>query len=458
MKRYIFEAVEKMKYKTVFSMPGHKSKDIFDFDYKSDITEVIGTDNLLNPEGCILESEREVARVYGVKDSFYMVNGSTGALHVAIAVATEPGDEILIARNCHKSVYNAMVLNDLIPKYIHLNYNKKFNLITGISIEELEEKLKNNNIKAVVLTSPNFFGICLNLKEIAEVVHRYGATLIVDEAHGSHIYFSEKSEYSAVNYADLIVHSTHKTLPSFTQSAILHLNTDKFTRDDVLKQINLYLTTSPSYLLTQSSEFGVYYMHKFGRDILKRNEKFITALKEDLQGKVIFFDGDSEDKSFSYYDPTKILFRIPSLTGFDIVKSLFLRYNIRLEMGDLDYALALSSVCDDEEDFNKLKNALMELSKGADFTENNFNYINEIEPEIVYSPREAFLKKSVNVKLEDSIGKISTAIVAAYPPGVPIVSFGERITEGIVEDIEKYIKCGIDVIGIHEGRIEILEQ
>lgn len=457
MKRYIYEAVESMKEKDVFSMPGHKSKDVFDFDYKNDITEVVSTDNLLDPSGCILQSEKEVAKTYNVLDSFYMVNGSTGALHIAISTATKPGDGILLQRNCHKSVYNALVLNDLKPYYINPNYNKKYNLLTGIDTELLEEKLRENrDIKAVVLTSPNYFGMCLNLEEISKVTKKYNVSLIVDEAHGAHLNFTDKKNYSATNYADFIVHSTHKTIPSLTQSSILHLNSDKFTREDVLKRMNLYLTTSPSYLLMQSSEFGVYYMEKFGKDLLKRNEEYISSLKKNLNGKVEFFNGDDEDKTFSYYDPTKILFRIESLTGFDIVKSLFLRYNIRLEMGDLDYGLALSTVCDEERDFKNLENALRDLSNISKGPKRGFNFVKSIEPEIIYTPRETFFKKSKFIKLEDSVGCVSSSIIAAYPPGVPIVSFGEKITKNIVENINEYINSDIEVIGINRGRIEVV--
>ncbi|MBP2024888.1 aminotransferase class I/II-fold pyridoxal phosphate-dependent enzyme [Peptoniphilus stercorisuis] len=457
MKRYIYKSVENMKDKTVFSMPGHKSKDVFDFDYKFDITEVMGVDNLLDPQACILDSEKEVAKIFGVKESFYMVNGSTGALHIAIATATKPGDEILIQRNSHKSIYNALVINDLKPHYINANYNEKFNLFTGINTDELDKKLsENKNIKVVVLTSPNYFGICLNLKEISKVIKKHNGILIVDEAHGSHINFTDKREYSAVNYADFIVHSTHKTMPSLTQSAILHLNSDKFTREDVLKRINLLLTTSPSYLLTQSSEFGVDYMQKYGSDILKRNEEYIFDLKESLKNKIDFFNGDDNDDSFSYYDPTKILFRIPSLSGFEIVKSLFLRYNIRLEMGDLYYGLALSTICDEKSDFEKLKEALEDISKISSKEEIKINRINIIEPEIVYSPRDAFYMNSESVDLNMSQGRVSSSIIAAYPPGVPIVSFGERITKDIINEINIYLKSGIEVIGIDRGRVEVI--
>lgn len=456
MRRFIFEKINEMKDKKVFSMPGHKSKDVFDFDYKYDVTEIMDTDNLLDPSGCILESERAVADVFGVKDSFYIVNGSTAALYTAISTATEPGDRILIMRSCHKSVYNAMVLNDLVPEYIMPEYDKKSSLITGIDIDELEGKLRDNNIKAVVLTSPSYYGIILDLRKISEVVHRYGAYLIVDEAHGTHFVFSDLKEYSAVNYADFIVHSTHKTTPSFTQSAILHINTGDFTREDVLRYCNLYLSTSPSYLLMQSSEFAIDFMDKNGVNLLSRNNKYIDAMKERLCGKVEFFEEDLDDGSYVKYDPTKILFKIRGMSGFEIVKKLYLGYNIRLEMGDLKYALALSTVCDEFTDFKALEDALLEIACEKTEEEKEV-FLNEIVPDIVYTPRQAYYMRREFVGLDEASGRVAAGIVAAYPPGIPILASGERISSEIIFNIKMYLNAGIEVVGVENGRIEVIK-
>lgn len=446
-----------MKDKLVFSMPGHKSKKVFDFDYTNDITETIGTDNLLNPHECILESQKEVSRVYGVLRSYYIANGSTSANHIALGVVTKPGDHVLVQRNCHKSVYNGMVINDLIPKYINANYNKKYNLITGIDPEDIRAAFEDDPlIRAVVVVSPNFFGVCLKLKEISEIVHEYGAYLIVDEAHAPHLAFSEISEYSAVNCgADLIIHSTHKTVPSLTQSAILHVNSDDISHRKVIERMNLTVSTSPSYLLTQSSEFAVDYMDRFGRENLRANSKSIEDMKKNLEGKVVFFNGDDEDNTFKVVDNTKILFSIGGMTGFDIVKNLFVRYNIRLEMGDLYYALALSSAVDEPKDFEKLENALKELAS-EQIEKRDFSGIKLIEPKIMMNPRESYYSDREIVEFKDSVGRISASIVAAYPPGIPIVSFGEIITKEIVDEVLNYQKSGIEVVGIFDNKVEVV--
>ncbi|SHH31100.1 lysine decarboxylase [Anaerosphaera aminiphila DSM 21120] len=458
MKRYIFDEVEKMKDKLVFSTPGHKSKDYFDFNYKNDVTETINTDNLLNPDGCILKSQEAVASVFGVKSSHYIVNGSTSALQIAMGLVTKPGDKVLMQRNCHKSIYNGLIINSLTPEYVSAVYNREYNLITGIDPGEIEKKLKENpNIKTVILVSPNYFGVCLRLREIADIVHRYGGYLIVDEAHGTHLQFSKAREYSAVNCgADIVVHSTHKTIPSLTQSSLLHINTDRIDSKRVIKTINLLSTTSPSYLILQSSEFGIEYMNRCGLDRLSLNEKYIEDMKEELKGKVNFLKSDLKDETIAHIDPSKILFRIDGYSGFDIVEKLFLSYNIRLEMGDLYYALALSTVADEKEDFLKLQEALEDLSRDKFCSSMNFKSVKEIKPTIKLEPREAFYRDSKEVELEQSVGKIAACIVAAYPPGIPIVSFGELITEQVVREIKDYINSGIEVIGVSNNRLEVV--
>ncbi|MGO3751896.1 MAG: aminotransferase class I/II-fold pyridoxal phosphate-dependent enzyme [Peptoniphilaceae bacterium] len=456
MKRYIYDELNKIKKQVSFSMPGHKSKNIFDFDLTSDLTETITTDNLLNPDGIIKKSQEEVAKIYGVKKSFYVPNGSTSALHIALSIVTKPGDRVLMQRNSHLSIYNALVLCDLNPSYIYANYNEDYNLITGIEPKDLERELSlNKNIKAVVLVSPNYFGICLKLKEISEIVHSYGAYLIVDEAHGTHLNFTRYKEYSAINYADIIVHSTHKTTPSLTQSALLHINTDKIETKEVLKYMKLFLSTSPSYILMQSSEFSIDYMEKRAYDLFEKNLDYINKLKKNLKN-VKFFTGDRKDTSIGCVDLSKILFSIKGRSGFEIVKNLFLRYNIRLEMGDLYYALAISSIINDEEDFNKLRLALGKLSD-ENLEEKEGIPIKLNKAKIKLKPREAFYRDKYEVSIDNSINKISASLVSAYPPGIPLLVPGELIEENIIKEIKAYIESGIEVVGIYDNKIEVVK-
>lgn len=174
-------------------------------------------DNLLEPRGIIKESQELAAKAFGAKATYYAVNGSTGSNYIAMATITKPGDKVLVQRNCHKSIYNGMILNRLNPIYLYPNYNEEYHVLTGLNPDDIERAIQENpDIKAVIITTPNYYGVCSDIEEIVRIVHKYDKILMVDEAHGSHMVFSDKSPISAIEAgADIVIHSTHKTLPSF---------------------------------------------------------------------------------------------------------------------------------------------------------------------------------------------------------------------------------------------------
>ena len=186
-------------------------------------------DNLLDPRGIIKESQDLAARVYGSKATYYSVNGSTGSNYIAMAAITKPGDKVLVQRDSHKSIYNGLVLNRLEPIYIYPNYSEEHHLLTGLDPELIEKSIQDNpDVKAVIITNPNYYGVCSNLEEIVRVVHKYDKVLMVDEAHGSHLVFSDKLPLSAIEAgADIVIHSTHKTLASLTQTSMIHICSDR---------------------------------------------------------------------------------------------------------------------------------------------------------------------------------------------------------------------------------------
>lgn len=447
MKRYIYEALKSLRGQTAFSMPGHKSKDIYDFDFRDDITEVVGADNLMEPEECILKSEEEIAKVYGVKRSYFITEGSTMALKIAIALLTKSKDTILVQRNSHKSIYNSAVQFDLNLEYISPKFDVEKQLLLGIETEELDKKLnENKSIKVVVLTSPNYYGMILNLKELSEVVHKHGCKLIVDEAHGGHLIFSRQSELSAVRYADVVVHSTHKTLPSLTGSSMLHINCE-IEHGRVLKMMSLLMSSSPSYLSMLSSEFGIAYLENTGG--FEKIEREVYNFKEHLREVVEFLE--IKDNSIADMDILKLAFRTRGNSGLNVVNELALRYNIRLEMGDLYYALCILSVVDETEDFKNLENALKEISVGEyDYIDRDYK---EITPKIVLSPKKAFESESEMVDIEEAVGRVSSSMVMLYPPGVPIVAYGEEFTEEVVRELKRYPKLS----GVVENKVEVVK-
>ena len=450
MKRPLSNKIDEVKNKISFGMPGHKGKEFFDLDVKRDLTEIYGTDNLLNPSGVIEDLHREISKLFGSKESFVITNGSTGALHIAMAMATRPGDKVLIQRNTHKSIYNGLLLNDLDPIYLNTIYDKSRAMYFGIDLDELREKIERNNIAACVLVSPNYFGGILRLREIIEILHEKDIPVIVDEAHGAHLYFSDLKKYSAIDAgADLVINSTHKMIPSLTQASLIHRGTDRFSHEDLLKYVNIYNTTSPSYLVMLSIEAGLDYMDREGRSELIERCKDIEGLKDAIK-----YDLDLSHDSIVANDPMKFLFRIPGMTGEEVVEDFIINKDIRLEMGDLYYALGIISPINTREEIEKLKEAILSYEDGL------YKKIIPQEfpiPEKKLLPREAFLSHGERISYKDARGRISKEIIGAYPPGVPLVSFGEVISEEIINKIDEFLAEGIEVIGLLEDEIEVVK-
>ena len=450
MKRPLSNKIDEVKNKISFGMPGHKGKEFFDLDVKRDLTEIYGTDNLLNPSGVIEDLHREISKLFGSKESFVITNGSTGALHIAMAMATRPGDKVLIQRNTHKSIYNGLLLNDLDPIYLNTIYDKSRAMYFGIDLDELREKIEGNNIAACVLVSPNYFGGILRLREIIEILHEKDIPVIVDEAHGAHLYFSDLKKYSAIDAgADLVINSTHKMIPSLTQASLIHRGTDRFSHEDLLKYVNIYNTTSPSYLVMLSIEAGLDYMDREGRSELIERCKDIEGLKDAIK-----YDLDLSHDSIVANDPMKFLFRIPGMTGEEVVEDFIINKDIRLEMGDLYYALGIISPINTREEIEKLKEAILSYEDGL------YKKIIPQEfpiPEKKLLPREAFLSHGERISYKDARGRISKEIIGAYPPGVPLVSFGEVISEEIINKIDEFLAEGIEVIGLLEDEIEVVK-
>ncbi|KUK07839.1 MAG: Arginine/lysine/ornithine decarboxylase, partial [Caldanaerobacter subterraneus] len=262
--------MEYVKKETVpFHMPGHKQGRVLPKEYienlaKIDLTEVPGLDNLHNPDGPILEAEKLAAKAFGSKQAFFLVNGSTAGIYAAMYAVLNPTDKVLVMRNSHKSVYNGVVLTQSIPVYLLPEIDYENGIAMGIDVEKLEEVLqKERDVKAVVVTHPNYYGFCSDIEKIVDIVHKYGKILIVDEAHGAHFPFSNNLPKSSIKAgADIVVQSLHKTLTSFTQTSILHLNSDRVDVDRLKYSLSLFQSTSPSYILMSSIDMAREYMEK----------------------------------------------------------------------------------------------------------------------------------------------------------------------------------------------------
>lgn len=471
MKTPVFDALNKLmeENSVFFHMPGHKGKNTLinwgDYIPFIDTTETEGMDNLLDPRGIIQESQELAAKVFGAKYTQYAVNGSTGSIYIALATITKPGDKILVQRNCHKAVYNAMILNRLNPVYMYPNYNEEYHVMTGLDPKEIDEILsEDDEIKVVVITYPNYYGVCSDLETIANIVHKHNRILMVDEAHGPHMTFSERLPKSALECgADIVIHSTHKTMASFTQTSMIHVGTDRVDLNKLRDRFQLYTTTSPSYLFTASNEIATAYMDT--EEAKKKLEWNIDKCEETIKrlnsiARVFVFTGDENDKTIFAKDNTKILFRIDGMKGSQVKKQLYAKYNIRLEMTDYYYALALTSLMNEEEDYERLIAAVEDLAKTAPYEDITPVSIKMPTPEVIMPIYEAYHSSKKQVELKYSIGKISATSIIPYPPGVPLVVPGEEITQELYDQITFLMENGIEIVGLmgyNKDRLVVVE-
>ncbi len=451
-----------------FHMPGHKNRD-FNMSWLKDAalldtTETYGSDNLMHPDTIIKESLQSIAEIFGAKRSLFSVNGTTGSIYMAQSVALNPGETLLVQRDSHKSVYNGAILNRLELDFIYPQYHADKRIVMDIDAEQIEEKLTNNpKIKAVMVVYPNYYGITSDLKRIADIVHEKGALLIVDEAHGSHMHFSDELPPSALSCgADIVLQSTHKTLPSLTQTSLIHLGSDRVDRYRLKRAHALFQTTSPSYLFMTSIENAVHYMNsQAGRERLDRLVQTVRRFRSrvvELPG----FDMLRETDLAHGLDLTRILLRHDSLTGSRLKDELYYDYKVNLEMADLYYALALCTVNNEPEDFDHLYSALVDLSLKHTEVKLEKNVDLDIIPATIRQPMyEAFYQEKEEVSIDDALGRMAGQQITPYPPGVPMVLPGEVITEPILNKIRELKRAGINIVGMFgpdRNSVEVLKE
>lgn len=470
-----------------FHMPGHKRNTelikkygLWDEElapYDIDITEIDNFDNLHNPEGIIKNAETFAAGLCGAKESIYSVNGSTGAILATLGLM-ERGEAVLIARNCHKSVYHGVELYGLVPHYLAGEIDE-LGIYQSIKPEEVEKELKihnsdceiidkgwrkgkkaDNSIKLVVITSPTYEGIVSDIRQIADICHKYGALLMVDEAHGAHFGFDKYFPETAVRLgADFIVQSLHKTLPSYTQTAILHicLEDEKIIKR-IRRQFNLLETSSPSYLFLAGMENSLQLVEKCGSRLFEEYKNRLINFRNKISSlnKVKIY----MPNNYYAYDYGKLVITVGANLGAELYRYLYEQHHLVMEMKSKDYVIAMTSIFDTDEGFERLFEALYKLDKRESFfkldNKSEFDYTlrSGTLPERKLLPSEAVsfsAEYGRKVELEDSEGLISADYVYFYPPGIPLLVPGEVIGEDIINQIKAARLTGIEIYGGCDG-------
>ena len=450
-----------------FHMPGHKrNPDTVNTDlpFDRDITEIDGFDNLHHPEGILKKAQETAASVYDTKECYYSVNGSTAALLAAVSATVPRNGQILVARNCHKAVYHALYLRNLIPTYVYPQMDPKWWINGGISSDKVERALAENpEIKAVLLTSPTYDGVVSDIEKIAEIVHRYEIPLIVDEAHGAHFHFSNYFPTSAAELgADLVIQSFHKTLPSMTQTAVLHNCSDRVDSRLIRRFMGIYQSSSPSYILMASMDACMEKMSSDGNEMFREFTKILEKARRRLsECKYIRLVSPEIGTAGVFdYDRSKLLFstRYASMTGSELAQILLEKYHIQVEMETEHYVLALAAVGDSREGFERLCQAIEEIDQEEAQKKKEKRETEEPKAgRTAYtslsqfmSITEAMESKSEIRKLEESVGRISAEFGYLYPPGIPLIVPGEQITGQFIRNMRIYMEEGLYLQGLED--------
>ena len=458
-----------------FHVPGHKrgkgvDKEFFNFmgeaPFSIDVTIFKMVDGLHHPKSCIKEAQELLADAYGVKHSFFAVNGTSGAIQAMIMSVIKAGEKILVPRNVHKSVSAGIILSGSEPVYMNPEIDENLGIALGVKPQTVENMLKQDpDIAAVLIINPTYYGVATDIKKIADIVHSYDIPLIVDEAHGPHLHFHDELPISAVDAgADICTQSTHKILGAMTQMSVIHVNSDRVNVEKVKQILSLLHTTSPSYPLMASLDCSRRQIATQGQELLTRTielAKYFRREANRIPGIYCFGEELVGKDGFFAFDPTKITISAKELglKGGELESLLVDDYNIQMELSDYYNTLGLITIGDSEESVNKLLDALRDISRrffGKGKTlEKNIIKLPET-PELVLMPREAFYSEKNKVPFKESVGKISGEMIMAYPPGIPIIIAGERISQDIIDYIEELKEADLHIQGMEDPELETI--
>ena len=428
-----------------------------------DVNSMKPLDNLGHPVSVIKDAQRLAAELFGADDAFFMVNGTTSAVQTMIWAATNRGDEIILPRNVHRSAINALVVNGAVPVYINPGRDRRLGIPLGMSVADVKKAIAQHpDAKAILVNNPTYYGICSNLVEIVKLAHAAGMLVLADEAHGTHFYFHEELPVSAMAAgADMAAASIHKTGGSLTQSSIL-LTRRPVNPDYVRQVITLTQSTSANYLLLSSLDLARRYLWRKGRDLYQKTMEFADYARDEINelGGYYAFGPELVDGDTAFaFDRTKLSVhtRDIGLAGIEVYDHLRDDYGIQIEFGDIGNLLAILSAGDRGMDVERLISALAEVKRLHERSPAGLFDHEYIDPDVAMTPQDAFYSKKIRVAMEKSVGFVAGEFVMSYPPGIPIVAPGERITPDILEHILFAKEKGCFMTGTEDMNLDFLQ-
>lgn len=449
---------------TSFHTPGHKNgagihPKLKNFTkrnvYYLDVTVFPEVDSLHDPVSCIKAAQDLAAKAYGSKAALFLINGSTVGNISMIMSACDPGDSIILSRTCHKSVLAGIIIAGVWPIWVQPKVDQERDIIYEISSEEVEKYVKSYpEVKAVFITSPNYNGVCTDLAKIQEVCKKYNKILLVDEAHGPHLKFHSDLPVSAAEIgADMYVHSVHKILSALSQGSILHFNSEIVDLKRVKKVVSMLQTTSPNYFILASIDAARMQVVKYGAKVFDKIIRYCESARDEINKLHNMFTLTRKGIKSKYYDLdlTKLTINVTKtgLTGYQIEEILAKEYKVQVDCADMFNLVAITGYGTTQEDIEKLVYALTDISKKYSGQSETWKLkIPPLATEVAMLPRDAFFSSNVKrVELKKAVGYISAQTLTPYPPGLPILTPGERITKDTVEYLQELASFTVRISG-----------
>ena len=453
--------LEYSKSKLPYHMPGHKLgrfKALEEVNlFKLDNTEAEGMDNLYQADGVIKEAMDLMATFYGAQKSIFITNGSTAGILASILSVCHEGDKLIIARNAHHSVWNALVLAGVMPVYISPEYLQEDDILGQVTVRSVEEALeKYPDVKGALIVSPTYEGIVSDIKGISDILHRKNKVLIVDEAHGAHFVLEGVFPLNSIKCgADLVINSVHKTLPALTQSALLHLCSNRISYDTLIDSLRMIQTSSPSYAMMGLMDYIRDYMI---RNKYMLDKQYMTPLKNVRLKLSALKCLKLIDQPSEMYDIGKIIIstKNANLTGYELAHKLSKDYNISVEAALETYIILMTTIADDENSLMKLAEALLEIDQSLKIQIRKTTINDFMQKEVILgqSPRKIYYMDKEWCELSMCEGKVAAKNVMLYPPGIPIICMGETIRHTHLQVI-KYLINKVQGIQVKETLVYV---
>lgn len=465
----IYEALQRFRRMRIvpFDVPGHKrgrgNPELVELLGEKcvgiDVNSMKPLDNLCHPISVIRDAENLAAEAFHANHAFLMVGGTTSAVQAMVLSCCKKGDKIILPRNVHRSVINALVLCGAKPVYVNPDVDQRLGIALGMKVSQVEQAIKNNpDAVAVLVNNPTYYGICSDLRTIVKLAHEHGMKALADEAHGTHFYFGENMPVSAMDAgADMASVSMHKSGGSLTQSSLLLIG-NGVNQGHVRQIINLTQTTSGSYLLLSSLDISRRNLALRGREAYAKVAELADYAREEINkigGYYAFSEELKNGNSIYDFDPTKLSVHTLEigLAGIEVYDILRDDYDIQIEFGDIGNILAYLSIGDRRQELERLVSALSEVKRRYQKDKTGMLSQEYMEPHVVTTPQESFYAEKESLPLHETAGRVCSEFVMCYPPGIPILAPGEMITNEIIEYILYAKEKGCSMTGPEDAEI-----